>query len=178
MKKVLAIVLVLLVQLGFSQNHDDLSLEKRKIVENLKQIEDLYISKLNFEERRKAIELLNDVLRKLYQLDDSQLNNCGDNNKFNHNSIVLNDEGFKDLYDQVKNELNEDHKTKLIQSIGKDGLILSSQLAKLIQTYNFESGKVKCIKAIYKNIYDKANIGMVLKHLMVKDEIIEFINDK
>jgi hypothetical protein len=52
--------------------------------------------------------------------------------------VVLSDESFEILYEQVDKEMIGERKTTIIESIGKDGLIYASQLAELIDTYSFD----------------------------------------
>ena len=112
-------MLLMTIQLILAQTSDSLSLEKKEIINNLKKIEDMYLVKLDFDERRNAIMLLNDIINRIHKLDDSMIiKDETSQTLIKKKSMLLSDEGFEILYEQVDHEMTGERKTKIIQTIG------------------------------------------------------------
>lgn len=167
MKKITTVLCILLLTLiSHRQNFGQSITYEQKINENLEKIENMYISKLSYSERRKAINLLDETI---------DLINIVSNKKDFH---IVSDTAFQALLSQIKGTIDESKKNKLIMSIGYDGKILTSQLKAILETYSFDRYKAECIKQIYHNMYDKENISIVIKLIdsdFTKDELIDFI---
>jgi hypothetical protein len=142
------------------------------IIEKLKQIENSYISRLDFEERREAIRLMDEILISIKNTPEMS---CQNRFSKDRHSSILSDDGFQELLKLVKGEINEDRKTNLIQTCAIDGHILSTQLALLLSTYSFDSYKIDCIKKVYPHVYDKVNSGILFEQIhnsILRDELI------
>lgn len=182
MRKFLLPLLFLLAQLGFSQNQVALSPEKAQIFERLQQIENSYISKLDFNERRRAIQLMNEVVSRLQRLNDTSPPVVVITPTPAAQPVpvtpTMSDAAFMDLLDQVKNESFADDKTKLIMASTKHGFISANQLAQLVACYTWDDDKQKLIEGCYKNVYDKASISVVLKYInnsVIKEKLLNFL---
>lgn len=174
MRKKIGILFLLLVAACVCYAHaaNRKTTDQLMIIENLKQIENSYINRLDFRERREAIRLMDEIIMSIKNNPEMSYQN-----KFpkQHHSIMLSEEGFQELLKQVKVEINEDKKTNIIQTIGTDGYILSAQLAKLLATYSFDSYKIDCIKKVYPNVYDKVNSSILfdqIQNSILRDELI------
>jgi Ca2+-binding EF-hand superfamily protein len=98
----------------------------------------------------------------------------------NNDRNKLSDEGFQSLLKQVSGTLDGNEKTRIILTIGKEGKISSSQFKQLLDTYNFDNDKVECIKSVYKNVYDRVNINLVLstvRNSILRSQLADYINN-
>ncbi len=161
------------VLLSFSllsaQNPQDRA--KHRIIHNLKQIEDSYFKYLSFEERRDALQLMNETIR-LVQSAQLEASSPGDNPN------VLGDEGFQTLLKEVSSTISESDKTAMIRAIGKRGWISCLQLRSLLDTYSFDDAKIDLIKSMYPQIYDPVNIAGVtatVKNSILRKELEEYL---
>ena len=145
------------------------------IINNLNLIENIYFKYLNPEEKKEAIRLLNETKYLVIDISDNSVSNS----QIQLN--VLNEAGFQALYDNVKKELSDDTKNTIILSIGKNGKITSSQLARLISLYSFDVYKEKLIKLISNNIIDPVNIGEVLGYFdssVTRNQLAEYFRTR
>lgn len=156
---------------GSAQQQNVSQNSKQRIYKNLKHIEDLYISKLDFTERREAIALMNMVLNDLGSID-------GDNPmKMLNQNQILSPEAFKSLLSQIKSTIDDTKKLSLILVTYSNSSITSHQLDELLAYFSFEGGRVDCIKQIYPRIADKQNIVVILKNIkneITKNELLQF----
>ncbi len=190
MKKLLVVLLLIagVVVVVSGQVVLDKKAEFLKQIETrLSQIEDLYFSKLTFEERRTAIKLVDEILVIVAKYDAVPASTAGAASTAGNagttpaagNVSVLSDDAFAYMLKEVKGTIDDDKKIAIIKSIGKDGMILCAQLKKCLETFSFESGKVKCIKELYVKIADKANFSVVLSALTYdssKQEVLRSLN--
>lgn len=179
MKNIVVVMLILLSGMAYSDVRTDknqvLNETKLKILENLKQIENSYFKLLDFEERRKALRLmdetikmvLNEELGKKYQSHRAEPN-------------VMGDEAFKMLLKQVNETVSDTTKTDLIISACANGFISVVQMRSLLESYSFKDNKVYCIETVYDRIYDKANISILIALFpdsFARDRLVKYIKD-
>ncbi len=148
---------------------------KKKIVSNLKRIEDTYFKYLSFQERREAIAILDETMK---MIQSAEFVTKPDDK--NSEGNVLSEEGLQNLLKDVMSTIDEDNKTTMILAIGKKGKITCSQLRKLIETYKFDSYKVKLIKAIYPHILDPVNITLItttISSSLTRSELEKYLAD-
>ena len=178
MRKLLLLSLLLTAQLGFGQSQGIANPEKAQIIERLKQIENSYINKLDFDERRRAIQLMNEILSRLQSIAIAPVPTATAQPIVVN--PVMNDSAFKDLLDQVNNEMTDGEKTKMILAIVSHGYISANQLAQLIAAYTWDSDREACLEGAYKYVYDKPSISVVLgyfKSSITKGKVLDFIKN-
>ncbi|MBN2441453.1 MAG: DUF4476 domain-containing protein [Spirochaetales bacterium] len=141
---------------------------KTKVLQNLTEIKDSYLKLLNFEQRREAITLIDEIIALVEK--NSTMPSV---NQYN----VLSENGFRLLQKQVEATLSESQKTEYILSIGKSGYITTDQLLILLKSYHFDLEIADCIKKIYPQILDKVNAHVLLTTInssIIKDELMKF----
>ena len=178
MRKLLLPLILLIAQMGFSQNQTTLSPEKTQIIERLKLIENSYINKLDFDERRKAIQLMNEILARLQTIGEAPLPVTSPQPALIN--PIMGDTAFKNLLSQVNSENFDSEKTKLITAVINRGFISSEQLSQLIATYTWDNDRQACIENVYKNVLDKGNISMVLQYFqssITKGKVLDYIKN-
>jgi hypothetical protein len=170
MRKYLLIAATLLVASNLAaQNPQERA--KHRIIRNLKQIEDSYFKYLSFEERRDALQLMNETIQ-LVQSARLEASSPG------NNPNVLGEEGFQTLLKEVSSTINESDKTTRIRAIGKRGWMSCSQLRALLDTYKFDDAKIDLIKSVYSQIYDPVNMNGVtsaIKNSILRKELEEYL---
>ncbi|MBN1409493.1 MAG: DUF4476 domain-containing protein [Spirochaetales bacterium] len=150
MKKIIIVInLLLLCHLAFSEDTSQQAALDR-IINNLEMIENSYFKYLDFKERRTALKIIDEIIA-MVRGDDIVIDTTS----------VLSDEAFDEMLKNIKNEANSNSKSSIILSIGKKGKIKCSQLKLLLETYSFDSEKVKLIKNIYPQIADPVNTVLV-----------------
>ncbi len=173
MKNLLIIILLILPVICFGQTpgnfahpHED---PNKIILENLKEMEDLYISKLNKTEKRQALRLMNETIHLIKQR----------NEKSFVNPLILSNETIVMLINEMKSISGADEKTNLLLTFVPHGMMLSSQVKEILELYNFDSHKIEMIKSIYKFVYDKQNMFMVLSSFSSfdKEELLEYFRN-
>jgi hypothetical protein len=145
---------------------------KHKIIQNLKQIEESYFKYLSFEERRDALQLMNETIL-LVQSSRFDVSSSSGNDP-----NVLGEEGFQTLLKEVSSTISESEKTTRIRAIGKRGWISCSQLRALLNTYTFDNSKVELIKSVYNQVYDPVNISLAtstVQNSILRKELEEYL---
>lgn len=145
---------------------------KHRIVHNLKQIEDSYFKYLSFDERRDAVQLMNETIMLVQSARLDASSSPGDNPN------VLGEEGFQTLLKEVSSTISESDKTARVRAIGKRGWISCSQLRALLDTYSFDDAKTDLIKSMYSQIYDPVNITVVtstIRNSIVRKELEQYL---
>jgi hypothetical protein len=148
MKRIFITMFLLLPLVFFAQ---DTSSKNDLLIYKLKKIEDKYFSYLSFNERRDAIELMDEIIELIESGDI-------DSSVVISKSKILSDESFAILLDNVSKEINGSSQVRMILSIGKNGYIKCSQLKQLVKLISFDKYKIELIKKIYSNIYDPVNL--------------------
>lgn len=165
-----SIALFLLLSLTLETEETDNQDKLKQIIRhNLAEIEDSYIQLLNFDQRRRAIQLVDEIItiieNKYVLTPESPYN-------------VLSDEAFLVLKDQVEKTISANSKTKYILAIGKKGFITTEQLLILLKSYTFDSDIIDCIKKVYPHLLDKVNSAVLLSTINSthkKDELAEWM---
>ncbi|GEM_PF-1936735 len=156
------------------------SVEKDALIADLERIEDLYFKYLSFDERRKALALMDSVLRRI-RADQAGFEDGRHDRHGRDPRNVLGDEAFSSLLDQVKKEGMESKKNSLILAVGKRGFMTAAQLEALMESYTFDSNKVALIKGVYPNIVDPVNLVIVLPLIdssITRDEIARWLAEQ
>jgi len=139
-----------------------------RIMRNLNYIENMYFRYLNSHERKEAVRLLNETKELIVR-------NIGGSIYPN----IMSEESFLILFNNVKNEITDASKTKVIQASLGNGKITCSQLERLIAVYKFDNRRVELIKSIADKIIDPVNIEVVLQHIdssLRRNELRELFN--
>jgi len=133
-----------------TESQDEL---KKIIAHNLAEIEDSYIQLLDFDQRRRAITLVDEIMKIIensYALSPVSPYN------------ILGDEAFLILKAQVEDTISANKKTEYILVVGGKGFITTDQLLILLKSYTFDSDIINCIKAVYPYLLDKVNSPVLI----------------
>lgn len=144
---------------------------KQKIIKNLKKLENSYISTLNFEERRKAIRIMNRILEELDYTTD-----LGKKDRRRHPRNVMSDEVFASFLKQLKNE-SSFTKQDLVKETIKFGMISANQASLIIEQFHSSFDKLDVFKICFPKIYDKVNVSLTLNSLpySFKSDALKFL---
>ena len=163
-KKIGLLLLLVFSMVSFGEREDD---RKEKIIKNLMEIQDSYYHYLNKQERREAKKLMNETIRMIE-------NSFDDNEK----EVVMNNNAYKTLYNEVKSKLSDREKTGIIVAGTIQSKISSQQFKELVELYVFDSDIEECIYKVYKNISDKENFIIVISAIksdFVKERVNKFL---
>ena len=155
--ELITIALLLLFCLTAQKHNNDKECNdnKRRIIKKLKKLEDSYISTLSFDDRRRAIRIMNNILEELAYVDLP-----GDTRR-RHPRNVMSDEVFANFLKQLKKETVGSKNNLLKESI-KFGMSSSNQTAQIIKQYTFDSDQLEAFKICFDKIYDKVNISIAI----------------
>ena len=161
MKKIVLIIMISTLTLIGGQGKKKIMDQKivtpvERIMNNLKQIENLYISRLDFDDRRKAIQLLDKTVNLVKKC------NLKSKPTPNPRPNLLNTKAYNIMLRQVKEASGGKKRINIIRTTIKNKKLTSNQLKKLLTKFRYESYKEECIYAFYKVVHDKENIHTVL----------------
>lgn len=145
-----------------------------QIEELAKQIENEYISKLDFSERRKAINKMDELLRLVRQSGGYS----GGNRDFGRWRTHTDDE-ITTLVTLVKKTFPfSDQKVLLYQDAAKFNYTIN-QTMMLMDAVSFNSEKTEVLRILYPKVKDKKNSYLLLSntnYFAVRDEIVKIIS--
>ncbi len=156
------------------------SAEKNALIADLERIEDLYFKYLSFDERRKALALMDSVMRRI-RADQAGYEDGRFDRRGRDPRNVLSDEAFASLRDHVKKELSESRRNDLVLAVGGRGYLTSAQLKTLMETYAFDSYKEALVRSVYPSIVDPVNLVIVLPLInssITRDEIAKWLAEQ
>lgn len=147
-------IFLLCVGLAYSHTFPFGADPESRIIQNLNYIENMYFKHLSPHERREAVKIMNETKELVVGLTSGPV--------YHHS--IMGEEAFIILYNNVKNEISDSAKTKLIQKSLGNGKITCSQLGKLVALYKFDNRREELIKSVADKILDPVNIEVVLQH--------------
>lgn len=161
-------IFILCVGVAYSYTFPFRDDPESRIMQNLNYIESMYFKYLSPHERREAVRIMNETKGLIVGSINSPI--------YHH---IMSEEAFLVLYNNVKNEIADASRTKVIQTSLGNGKITCSQLERLIAVYKFDNRRVELIKSIADKIIDPVNIEVVLQHIdssLRRNELREFFS--
>lgn len=149
--------------------------KKEIIIRNLKLIEDLYINKLNFAQRREAIDLMNQTLA---LIDNAELNSGPGNDNNCQNQTTTSNKDFNELLKNAKKAWPYKEKKVVITEYLLSHDITSEQLKEVLMLLDFDDEKVEIIKLVQPRVIDREKILLVLEPInssIKRDEVLEYL---
>lgn len=142
-----------------------------RIMQNLSYIENMYFKYLSPQERKEAVRIMNETRELIVGIFAGPA--------YHYN--VMGEEAFLALYNDVKEEISDSAKTKIIQKALGNGNITCSQLGKLVALYSFDLWREELLKSIADKIIDPVNIEIVLQHFdssINRDQMRDFFSKR
>lgn len=134
-----------------------------KIRENLRYIENSYITRLNFEERRRAIEKIDEILDII-----SRQNNFVQDYRERGKDILIPQARYADLISKL-NSFGSDKYT-VISHYATRYLFTVDNAQNLMRYFTFDDDKQKFIYLIYPRLVDKENLPRLLNEITFESE--------
>ena len=170
MKRLISLgILLVCVGIAYSHTSPFRAYPESRIIHNLNYIENMYFKYLSPHERREAVKIMNETRELIVGVIGGP----------SHYHNIMGDEAFFILYNNVKKEITDSAKTKLIQKSLANGKITCSQLEKLVALYTFDNRREELIKGIADKIIDPVNIEVVLQHFdssVKRDQLRDFFS--
>ncbi|MBN2571935.1 MAG: DUF4476 domain-containing protein [Ignavibacteriales bacterium] len=122
----------------------------------LQVIEDSYIKKLNFYERRDAIERLDNVLFLVDKIVDYKTRY---NDPYYSPIVPMNDKMFADLLSKYnkKNFYSDAERIEYLNTASAYNYLFVDQVIVLLNYFSFESSKYSLLEKLYQRIVDREN---------------------
>ncbi len=189
-KRILTIVTAcfLLSNPTYSQIQDKAVEERRKkettdiiinqIVEKLERLDKQHLTKLNRLDYRRSIEILDDIyfLLSIIPVRDAV-------EPIYDPPVIeifpISDEEFSSLTNAIKSESFEENKLNVVEIAARSSFFTVNQVIKLVELFNYSSGKLKAVELTYPKIADKHNAHLLFNAFTYssdKEKLKEIIN--
>ena len=163
--------LFLLTTISYSETSAQI---RKNIQANLIQMENLYFKYLSFEERRHAIELMDQTLKMIDSLPVS-------NTSLSSPDSIMSEEVFNNLIQQLKDAQIDRERSKIVASIVKKAALTVKQLKVIVSTFDWDDTRVDCILSAYPVLTDKADISLVyplIQSSITRDKLMKEIESR